>query len=38
MAAPGILVLLEKLCLTEEDWLLFGKIWRIYGAKDPQLS
>jgi len=38
MAAPGILVLLEKLCLTEEDWLLFGKIWRIYGAKDPQAS
>lgn len=38
MSAPGILVLLEKLFLTEEDWLRFGKIWRRYGAKDPQAS
>ena len=22
--------------VSEQDWLLFGKIWREYGSKDPQ--
>ena len=36
MSAPTILELLNQVKISEEDWLLFGKIWREYGSRDPQ--
>lgn len=33
---PSILELLERIGVSEADWLIFGKIWREYGSRDPQ--